>query len=117
MHDIWSGDTALPKTQYAVSDSGWMTTKIFHTWFEGFTEKTKHIRPLLLLFDGHLTHISAPTIELAIKENISILKLPAHTTDVLQPLDVACFGLLKSYYEKALTEHVHQTAAVLSRLC
>ena len=63
------------------------------------------------MFDGHLTHTPAPTIELAIRENISILKLPAHTTDVLQPLDVACFGPLKSYYEKALTEHVHQTGA------
>ena len=31
MHDIWRGDNALLETQYAVSDSGWMTTKIFQT--------------------------------------------------------------------------------------
>ena len=37
--------------------------------------------------------------------------MPAHTTDVLQPLDVACFGPLKFYYKKALTEQVHQTGA------
>ena len=69
MHDIWRGDNALPETQYAVGDSGWMTTKIFQTCFEAFVEKTKHIRPLLLLFDGHLTHTSAPTIELAMREH------------------------------------------------
>lgn len=32
------------------------------------------------------------------------------TTDVLQALDVACLGLLSSY-EKAPTEHMHQTGA------
>lgn len=61
------------------------------------------------LFDGHLTHTSASTTELAIKENISKIKLPAHTTDLLQPLNVACFNPLKTYYEKHLTARVHQT--------
>lgn len=107
----WRGDQVLPDTYYATSDSGWMTTDIFHAWFETFVAKTKETRPLLLLFDGHLTHTSASTIELAIKENISIIKLPAHTTDLLQPLDVACFNPLKTYYEKHLTARVHQTGA------
>lgn len=107
----WRGDSVLPNTFYAVSDSGWMTTGIFHGWFEKFVQETKNTRPLLLLFDGHLTHTSVATIELAIKENISVIKLPAHCTDVLQALDVACFNPLKSYYEQELIEQVHQTGA------
>lgn len=107
----WRGDEVLPKTYYAVSESGWMTTSIFHNWFEKFVDETKHIRPLLLIFDGHLTHMSVLTIELAMKENITLLKLPAHCTDVLQPLDVSCFNPLKSYYERELTEQVHKTGA------
>ena len=63
------------------------------------------------MFDGHLTHTSVQTIELAERENITLLKLPAHTTDFLQPLDLACFGPLKSYYEKELTARVHATGA------
>ena len=107
----WRGNNVLPNTYYGVSDSGWMTTGIFHSWFEKFVEETRGTRPLLLLFDGHLTHTSASTIELAMRENISLVKLPAHCTDVLQPLDVACFNPLKSHYEKELTMNVHQTGA------
>ena len=64
-------------------------------------------RPLLLMFDGHLTHISAPVIEKALEQNIIILKSPPpplfpHVTDVLQPLDVACFGSLKREWERRL---------------
>lgn len=107
----WKGDGSLPKMTYGISESGWMTTDIFHEWFEHFCKETKDIRPLLLLYDGHLSHTSLQTIELAVNEGISILKLPAHCTDVLQPLDVACFSPLKSYYEKQLTERVFVTGA------
>ena len=57
-------------------------------------------RPHLLTFDGHLTHTSAPVIEKALEQNIIILKFPPHITDLLQPLDVACFGPLKREWER-----------------
>lgn len=44
--------------------------------------------------DGHLTHVSLNFIEKAIEERITIVKLPAHITGKLQPLDVCCFGPL-----------------------
>ena len=84
-----------------------MTTSIFHDWFQKFICKVE-VRPILLLFDGHLTHLSATTLELTLAENISLVKLPAHCTYVLQPLDVLCFSPLKAHYEKFLTEFVHQ---------
>ena len=68
------------------------------------------VRPILL-FDGHLTHLSA-AVELALAENISLVKLPAYGTDVLQPLDMLCFSPLKTHYEKFLTEFVHRTGVV-----
>jgi len=52
-------------------------------------------------------HTSIETIELARKENVSILKLLAHCTDMLQPLHVNCFAPLK-YYETALLQHIQQ---------
>lgn len=110
MMSNWVGKDALPGTYYATSENGWMTTTIFHTWMEKFCKDVK-TRPILLLFDGHLTHTSLETIELAETENITLLKLPAHTTDLLQPLDVACFAPLKSHYEKELTARVHATGA------
>ena len=106
--NTWRGTRTLPGTFYAVSDSGWMMTSIFENWFKLFT-KTVKVRPILLLYDGHMTHTSLNTMQLAIKEGISLVKLPAHCTDLLQPLDVCCFNPLKSYYEEELTKHVHAT--------
>ena len=60
------------------------------------------------MFDRHLTHISAPVIEKALELNIIILKFPPHVTDVLQPLDVACFGPLKGESERCLHKPISE---------
>ncbi|XP_066946101.1 uncharacterized protein [Macrobrachium rosenbergii] len=111
MQSSWVGTAALPETQYALSESGWTTRMIFEDFFKGFVEKTNDSRPLLLILDGHLSHTSVETIIVAKSENISIIKLPAHCTDLLQPIDVAYFAPLKSYYDAALQQRVHQTGA------
>ena len=61
LQSTWRGDRALPGTFYGISQSGWMTTKVFAEWFEKFTALVKE-RPLLLIFDGHLTHVSIRVI-------------------------------------------------------
>ena len=86
--------------QYATK-SGWMEYEIFYKWFKLFEEKTRTfdndgvIEPRLLVFDGHLSHLWYGTLKLARNNNVTILKLPPHTTDLLQPLDVAVFKSLK----------------------
>ena len=99
LQSTWRGDRALPGTFYGISQSGWMTTEVFAEWLEKFTALVKE-RPLLLILDGHLTHVSIRAIEKAIDEDVTILKLPPHVTDKLQPLDVARFGPLKRAWEK-----------------
>ena len=54
---------------------------------------------MLLLYDGHLTHISIPVIKAALEQDNVILKFPPHIIDVLQPLDVAWCGPLKRIWE------------------
>ncbi|KAJ8881972.1 hypothetical protein PR048_018460 [Dryococelus australis] len=73
---------------------GWMTTDIFQYFFIKFCEQVTE-RPLLLILDGHITHFVVSTVNIARTENVYILNLPAHTTDVLQPLDVSCFKASK----------------------
>ena len=107
----WHGKNTLPQSFYACNDSGWMTKTIFHDWFKIFVAKEK-IRPLLVLFDGHMTHLSFENRSFG--NDISLVKLPAHCTDVLQPLDVSCFAPLKTYYEQELQKHVHATMAMQS---
>ena len=62
-----------------------------------------------MVFDGHMIHLSLATIQLAKAENISLVKLTACCTDVMQALDVSCFSPLKSKHERMLTELVHHT--------
>ena len=66
---------------------------------------------MLLIFDGHHSHISFELIELAWKNNIHLLCLPPHTTHLLQPLDVGVFGPLKQAWKKILKEHQIETCA------
>ena len=80
-----------------------METNTFKMWFFKFCEIVTD-GPLLLMFDGHLTHIPAPVIKKALEQNIIILKFPLHVTDMLQPLDVACFGPLNREFER----HLHK---------
>ena len=107
LQSTWRGEKPLRETFYAVSDSGWMTTEVFFEWFQRFTVLVTG-RPLLLIFDGHLTHVSIPLIEKAMEENIIVVKLPPHITDRLQPLDVTCFGPLKLEWERTLNEWVNE---------
>ena len=85
-----------------------MDTRLFSDWFQKFTEQNKE-RPMLLLFDGHLSHISIPVVQRAIEENIILLKFPPHVTDILQHLDKCCFGPLKWYWKKTLNERINIT--------
>ena len=83
-----------------------MTTELFEAWFTKFLLQVT-VRPLLLLYDGHLTHVSLQVIERAYKEDVTIIKLPPHVMDKLQPLDVACFGPLKRLWEKELNAWIN----------
>jgi hypothetical protein len=85
---------AYPNTLFLHSDSGWITTELFLEWFKFFLLNIPPTRPVLLIQDGHHSHVSIELIELAQSNNIHLLCLPAHTTHLLQPLDVGVFKSL-----------------------
>ena len=103
LHTTWHGTPGMvPEgTTYACSDSGWMSTEIFTHWFRHFLTAVPQ-RPLLMVFDGHKTHLGLEVIQMAIDVNVSLLKLPSHTTNRLQPLDVSCFRPLKLAWDERL---------------
>ena len=58
----------------------------------------------LLIFDGHDNHHSVD-FELYCKENdIITLCMPPHSSHLLQPLDVGCFGPLKKAYGREIED-------------
>nr|CAI5847916.1 unnamed protein product [Callosobruchus analis] len=110
----WKGNNDLPNTFYACSEKGWMTAQIFQGYFYKFCAFVKQ-RPVLLIFDGHLSHLDVGTIKKAKAENITIIKLPAHTTDLLQPLDTCCFRPLKNLWDKELVSWQRENQRKLSK--
>ena len=93
-----------PDTLAVFHPSGWMQTEIFcPTWFNHFCKFAKPSQddPVLLLLDGHATHIKNLTLLKAAQEqNVHILCFPPHTSHKLQPLDRSFMNPLKTYYSQ-----------------
>ena len=49
---------AVPNTVFSNSQSGWITKEIYLEWFKWFVQSIPPARPVLLVQDGHASHIS-----------------------------------------------------------
>ena len=89
---------------YARSESGWIDSELFVVWVRKlFLKYAVSQRPILLLTDGHKSHIKIEVIDLCRSNNdVIIFCLPPHTTHALQPLDVAVFKSLKDVFSKTV---------------
>ena len=64
-----------------------MTKDIFYKWFQLWEEKTRtfdengDVEPCLMIYNGHLSHMGLDTLRYAREYNVTIMKLPPHTTD------------------------------------
>lgn len=54
----------------------------------------------LLIFDGFESHLNVELIEFSLQKKILPFCLPAHTSHVLQPLDVGVFSAMQKYYSQ-----------------
>ena len=57
----------------------------------------------ILIFDGYESHLSWPVIQYALAEKVIPVCLPAHTSHLLQPLDVGLFGPVQHAYGQEVT--------------
>ena len=104
---------------YGISPNGYMDSELFKKWVEKqFLPQTHHLpRPLLLILDGHGSHMNIDMIDLLVENDVHLYCLPPHTTNILQPCDVAIFRPLKAYFSRltdmvklaslGTTNHVH----------
>ena len=58
----------------------------------------------LLVLDGHESHHSDEFEEYCKENNIITLCMPPHSSHLLQPLDVGCFGPLKKAYSRQIED-------------
>lgn len=105
----WYDRTTLLEARIGISSKGWTDNELTLDWlmeiFHRYTMTTTGVYRLLLL-DGHNSHVSAPFIKFCLDNNIVALCLPAHSTHLLQPLDVGLFSPLEHYYGRGVDDAV-----------
>ena len=88
--------------RFEVSPNGWTSDEIGICWLEKLfipltTSCTKG-RYQLLILDGHGSHLTPKFDEICERNNIIPICMPAHSSHLLQPLDIGCFAVLKRAY-------------------
>ncbi|XP_045178261.1 jerky protein homolog-like isoform X2 [Mercenaria mercenaria] len=97
---------ASPGSVGIMSETGWSNSAVF---LEFLNEHFKKLVPtsdhaVLVLFDGHKSHVNLTLSTWAAANNVVFFVLPPHTSHITQPLDVGCFGPLKNaYYSECQT--------------
>lgn len=109
---------ASPGTSGTVSETGWSNGAIFREYLENhflkFVPRSDNQKVLLLL-DGHRSHVSVDLIEWAKEQGIIIFFLPAHTSHILQPMDVSCYGPLEKIYNNLCHKLMRESSATITR--
>ncbi|XP_053374341.1 uncharacterized protein LOC128546943 [Mercenaria mercenaria] len=109
--DLMKGATAGAKG--VLSESGWSNGEIFQdylkTHFIPYVRPTQaSSQPILLIYDGHSSHKTPQLISWAKEQGLILFVLPAHSSHLLQPLDVSIFGPFKNYYYSECSTYMHQ---------
>jgi hypothetical protein len=79
-----------------------MTEKTLHNWFRNdfidfinFQRRKDKDKPMLVLCDGHSSRFSPCLWEFLMKNNIQLICIPAHTSHLLQVLDLYPNSVIK----------------------
>ena len=101
------------------SDSGYMTSDTFSRFIKnGFhhdlVSNGAHF-PVLLLFDGHRSHISMDVHEFCKSNGIILYLLYPNSTHILQPCDVGIFKPLKVAWRKVVANHSQSSTAPITK--
>ena len=112
-------DGATPGAAGTVSDSGWSNGEVFRKHldehFLKFTPQREPGQHILLLLDGDKSHISVGALDWAKSHDIIFFILPAHTSHVLQPVDVGCCGPFQKMYHDECHKITRITSYTVTR--
>ncbi|XP_011403833.1 PREDICTED: stress response protein NST1-like [Amphimedon queenslandica] len=112
----------IPCPTPKLSKKARINSDIFLDRLKFFVSNILPTRPVLLIQDGHATHISIDPIKFAKANNIHMLCLPSHMTHILQPLDAGVFKSFKTNFSKSCSSYISKhpgrvvTADILSAL-
>ncbi len=107
-----------PDWVISVTDNGWTTNEKGIEWIRHFEKHTKSRTTgvyRLLVLDGHESHHSAEFEVYCQEHSIITLCMPAHSSHILQPLDVGCFSPLKQAYGRQIEEMMRAQITHISK--
>ena len=94
----WFPNESLENFQdwsFTASENGWTSNELAVEWltklFIPRTQPEDKNQYRLLVLDGHGSHITDEFMYTCFKNNVYLLFLPAHTSHILQPLDLSFF--------------------------
>lgn len=94
----------------ALSPNGWTSDQLGLTWLKDVFEPSTSTKTIgkyrLLVLDGHGSHATPEFDQFCTERSIITLCMPAHSSHLLQPLDVGCFSVLKRAYSKQVVEYM-----------
>ena len=103
-----------------MSENGWTDDYLCTEWFrKAFIPQVRARNPtgnILLIFDGHGSHLTPEIRELAEKNRIELFCLPPHTTHHTQPLDVGVFGPLQRRWMERCDQVLEETGEVMRKV-
>ncbi|KAL0935759.1 transposase [Colletotrichum truncatum] len=115
----WYTETSLPGDwAIATSENGWTTNERGIDWirhFDIYTKPRTSGKYRLLVVDGHESHHSAAFELFCQENNIITLCMPAHSSHLLQPLDVGCFQPLKNAYGRQIENKMRRGTTYISK--
>lgn len=101
-------DNMPPNWILGKSESGWMRSDVFFEYiandFNKWVDENKLKRPILLLVDGHRSHMSLPLSKFCDENKIILYALPPNTTHMMQPADVSVFRPLKQQWKNTVAK-------------
>jgi hypothetical protein len=93
--------------EVALSNNGWTNDALALDWIKHFDKHTKD-RVIgthrLLILDGQGSHATPEFDNFCTENRIVTICIPPHTSHILQPLDVGCFGPLKAAYGQLVAD-------------
>jgi hypothetical protein len=99
LQSTWFTDPDTPNYSYTVSPNGWTSNTIGLAWLSQiFLPQTATNGYRLLLLDGHKSHATYEFMWQCHINQVVLVYLIPHSSHILQPLDLACFSLLKCRY-------------------
>lgn len=86
------------------TQSGWMNGELFVEVLRHFVKYScsSPENPSVLILDNHESHLKIEAIEIAKENGVTILTIPPHCSNRLQPLDVSVFAPFKSFYNASV---------------